>query len=145
MFQNCFCFLEIEEIRKDKDGNDLPNARRITRRLVSNEKKTSSTYSATLMAFGQFMDHDLTQTPVFRGNDGSFLNCCQFFPLPKVCQSVSKGGESYLLHFEFLPFNFHISSIFRHFANRNLYISSIKRLLRLLYLLNSSSFCPSTK
>ena len=36
------------------------------------------------MAFGQFMDHDLTQTPVFRGNDGSFLNCCQFFPLPKV-------------------------------------------------------------
>ena len=76
--------VEIEEIRKDKDGNDLPNARRITRRLVSNQKKTSSIHSALLMAFGQFMDHDLTQTPVFRGNDGSFLNCCQFFPLPKV-------------------------------------------------------------
>ena len=32
------------------------------------------------------------------------------------------GEESYLLHFEFLPFNFHISSIFRHFANQPLYL-----------------------
>lgn len=79
-----YFFTEIEEIRKDKNGNDLPNARRITRMLVSTEKKTSKKYSAYLTAFGQFIDHDLTQTPVFKGSNGEFLDCCQLFPLPKV-------------------------------------------------------------
>ena len=82
-----FLYTEIEEIRKDKNGNDLPNARRITRMLVTTDKKTSDKYSAYLTAFGQFIDHDLTQTPVFKGDNGEFLDCCKLFPLPKVSSS----------------------------------------------------------
>ena len=80
-----FHFLGIEEIRKDKQGKDLPNPRKITRMLVTSKKHPSSRISTFFAAFGQFVDHDLTKTPIFKGeNPHEFLNCCKVFPLAKV-------------------------------------------------------------
>ena len=81
---HCILLTGIEEIRKDIEGNDLPNARRITR-IVANSRKQSSTQISTLFAaFGQFVDHDMTDTPIFKSEDGDHLDCCAIFPLKKV-------------------------------------------------------------
>ena len=36
---------------------------------------------------------------------------------------TSEGEESYRIHFDFLRFNFHITSIFRHLANQPFYLT----------------------
>ena len=56
----------------------------ITRRIASSKKISSSSISAFLAAFGQFVDHDLAETPIFKGESGGQLNCCKGFPLEKV-------------------------------------------------------------
>ena len=56
----------------------------ITRRIATSKKISSSHISAFLAAFGQFVDHDLAETPIFKGESGGQLNCCKGFPLEKV-------------------------------------------------------------
>ena len=77
-------FADIGEIRRDGEGQDLPNARMITRRIATSKKISSARISAFLAAFGQFVDHDLAETPIFKSESGGQLDCCKVFPLEKV-------------------------------------------------------------
>ena len=61
----------------DREGKELPNARWISRLIVNPDDTLSTKYSSLLSAFGQFIDHDLMQTPLTKSNDGGFLNCSQ--------------------------------------------------------------------
>ena len=59
-----FKYFSVNEMRtKDKEGNDLPKPRSITLNLLTSEKKLSKTVSALMGAFGQFVAHDLANTP----------------------------------------------------------------------------------
>ena len=82
-------FADIGEIRRDREGQDLPNARMITRRIATSKKISSTRISAFLAAFGQFVDHDLAETPIFKAESGGQLNCCKGFPLEKVNITVA--------------------------------------------------------
>ena len=46
-------------------GRRLPSPRLISQRLAKNEERITPQYSMMTMAFGQFVDHDLTLAPVF--------------------------------------------------------------------------------
>ncbi len=73
----------------------LPNPRQISA-LVHGERSTpsdSKRYTIALMQFGQFLDHDITLTPMMRQRNGSLENCwscdsmssevCMPIPIPE--------------------------------------------------------------
>ena len=72
-----FIYLGLKDLRMDREGKELPNARWISRLIVNPDDTLSTKYSSLLSAFGQFIDHDLMQTPLTKSNDGGFLNCSQ--------------------------------------------------------------------
>ena len=57
-------FAGIDDIRKSKRGEDLPNPREISKKLFSNDKITSTAISALVAGFGQFVAHDLAASDV---------------------------------------------------------------------------------
>ena len=61
------------------DGNmALPSARLVSQSvtLSSNTRDQSSQWTLMLMQWGQFIDHDLTHTPLVRGQNASGITCC---------------------------------------------------------------------
>ncbi|XP_068232350.1 peroxidase-like [Palaemon carinicauda] len=68
--------------RRSVFGFDLPSARMISNLLNSVRSEPSSTYSILHMTYGQFIDHDLTSTPLSRasfvgyGFSESPVKCC---------------------------------------------------------------------
>ena len=56
-------------------GHPLPNPRKVSQGIHSNEVTPDPKYTLMLMQWGQFVDHDLTHTPVARGHDNSVLEC----------------------------------------------------------------------
>ena len=61
---------------KDKEGNDLPKPRSITLNLLTSEKKLSTTVSALMGAFGQFVAHDMANTPTHQRSQVKPNFCC---------------------------------------------------------------------
>ncbi|XP_078321658.1 salivary peroxidase/catechol oxidase-like [Crassostrea virginica] len=61
-----------------EDGNKLPSAREISNRLFrapGDATEADQTQSLMVMAWGQFVDHDLAATPVTQG-DNVPISCC---------------------------------------------------------------------
>lgn len=59
------------------DGNELPSAREISNRLFrapGDATEADQTQSLMVMAWGQFIDHDLAATPVTQGKMFFFKN-----------------------------------------------------------------------
>ena len=56
-------------------GN-LPSARTVSTTMVGTAPKPSSRFSALLMQFGQFIDHDIDHVPVLRGSSDNGIECC---------------------------------------------------------------------
>ncbi|KAL1122728.1 hypothetical protein AAG570_003055 [Ranatra chinensis] len=59
------------------DGAELPGARLVSTRFAQDVDSASDNYTMMVMQWGQFVDHDLTHTPISRGSGGSGISCCR--------------------------------------------------------------------
>ena len=55
---------------------NLPSARVVTNNMVGTSTRSSSRYTALLMAFGQYLDHDIDHVPVMEGSSEGGIECC---------------------------------------------------------------------
>ena len=55
---------------------NLPSARVVTNNMVGTSTRSSSRFTALLMAFGQYLDHDIDHVPVMEGNSEEGIECC---------------------------------------------------------------------
>nr|XP_022289209.1 myeloperoxidase-like [Crassostrea virginica] len=64
--------------QRGQNGDPLPSPRVISNQVLSGESVTPADNQRNLILFtyGQFIDHDLTFTPIAVGSDGSHLECC---------------------------------------------------------------------
>ncbi|XP_039283319.1 peroxidase [Nilaparvata lugens] len=59
------------------NGVDLPSARIVSSQLAQEKDVPSNNYTLMVMQWGQFLDHDLTHTPISKGQSGSGISCCR--------------------------------------------------------------------
>lgn len=57
-------------------GNALPSPRRISLEIHAHFDNPTDYVNHMFMVFGQFLDHDISLTPLSRGPDNEFLECC---------------------------------------------------------------------
>lgn len=57
-------------------GRQLPSGRAITNAVLSREEVPDPDFTSMLVAFGQFLDHDLDHIPFQRASDGEGIECC---------------------------------------------------------------------
>ena len=88
----------------------LPNPRLVSTSL-HRENGTSPVvdlrYSLMLMQWGQFLDHDITSTPMSRDAGGGILNCseCQSHSKDKECLPIQiPSDDQYFKRQKCLPF-----------------------------------------
>ena len=74
-------------------GEQLPSARLVSLNLVPDVDTPSDTDTSHVMQWGQFVDHDLAHTPLFRlSNDNSSgIQCCQEDGAGPIRSGVSLG------------------------------------------------------
>uniref|UniRef100_A0A8D8VUF2 Chorion peroxidase n=1 Tax=Cacopsylla melanoneura TaxID=428564 RepID=A0A8D8VUF2_9HEMI len=58
-------------------GSPLPSARAISTGFAQDFDVPSENYTVFVMQWGQFLDHDLTHTPISRGQGGQGISCCR--------------------------------------------------------------------
>ena len=68
--------------RVAQSGRPLPSARLVSISVVPDIDSPSPTETIWLMQYGQFINHDLTMTPVFRMSNGQDIQCCQESGIP---------------------------------------------------------------
>ncbi|XP_068214471.1 chorion peroxidase-like [Palaemon carinicauda] len=72
-------FRGISDLRRDQTGEPLPSARLISSKINRMTGTESSDLSTFHMVFGQFLDHDITSTPVIKFETlktGTIMRCC---------------------------------------------------------------------
>ena len=64
--------------RRSSSGSDLPSARLVSINIVPDVEAPSELDTHNVMQWGQFVDHDMTHTPLFRLSDSnsSGIQCC---------------------------------------------------------------------
>jgi peroxidase len=79
----------ISERRVAMSGNPLPAPRRISLELHSHNDNPTDYVTHMFMAYGQFLDHDISLTPQSQGTNGELLECCPVNPDdPASCDPV---------------------------------------------------------
>lgn len=71
------CVAGVNSPRVAATGRELPSPRLISTQFATERDAPSENYTLLVMQWGQFLDHDLTHTPISRGesscgSDGSF-------------------------------------------------------------------------
>ncbi|CAB0019328.1 unnamed protein product [Nesidiocoris tenuis] len=62
---------------EDARGRPLPSARLVSMTYAQDADHSSDNYTLMTMQWGQFLDHDLTHTPISRGESGAGISCCR--------------------------------------------------------------------
>ncbi len=65
----------ISEPRGSSDGS-LPSARAVSDSLIPDRDAPSQDFTLLLMQWGQFLDHDITHTPLVKGENDEDVLCC---------------------------------------------------------------------
>lgn len=60
----------VKSLRLASDGKPLPSARLVSTTINPPEKSDTVCFNFLHLSFGQFVDHDLTNTPVTKGESG---------------------------------------------------------------------------
>ncbi|KAL7632516.1 UNVERIFIED_CONTAM: hypothetical protein RMT77_017179 [Armadillidium vulgare] len=66
----------ISSPRRSVTGNELPSPRLVSQSNVPDINRPSREFTLSVMQWGQFLDHDLTHTPIFRFGNSSGIECC---------------------------------------------------------------------
>eukprot|EP00105_Crassostrea_gigas_P041632 XP_019925780.1 PREDICTED: peroxidase-like protein [Crassostrea gigas] len=71
---------------KSIDGHPLPSARRVSNVVhnSNNQVQVSARFTPYLTHFGQFLDHDITSTPVMTDSDANIIEDCCIHPNRQV-------------------------------------------------------------
>ncbi|XP_023335820.1 chorion peroxidase [Eurytemora carolleeae] len=80
----------IEAFRRSVSNGPLPNPRIISSMIHRDVSKDTNQFTMMVMQWGQFLDHDITSTPVTRGFNESILKCCSQSPetMHPDCQPI---------------------------------------------------------
>jgi len=68
---------EYEDGVESPRRTGLPSARSISTATINSQSKENEKYTLMLMQWGQFVDHDITHTPVVKGVEESGILCCE--------------------------------------------------------------------
>lgn len=85
----------VDKPRAARDGTELPNPRIVSTVIHETDSHFASQLSIMLMQWGQFIDHDITLTPMTVGHNMTTLECC---PRPST-----RDGTFHYLHPACLP------------------------------------------
>ena len=66
----------IELPRISVTGAELPSPRLLSTSLAKDRDSEDAEVSAFVMSFGQFIDHDITHSPILSRSDGGDIDCC---------------------------------------------------------------------
>ena len=54
----------------------MPSGREVTNAVLRRDEVPDDEFTAMLVAFGQFLDHDLDHIPFQHASDGEGIECC---------------------------------------------------------------------
>lgn len=57
-------------------GGELPSARLVSQQLTINREEDYRSFTLMVMQWGQFLDHDITHTPLSKGSQQNPISCC---------------------------------------------------------------------
>ena len=63
--------------RRSVTGADLPSARLLSSRLATDLDNIDQKHTYITMTFGQFVDHDITHSPIMTTESGQDIDCCR--------------------------------------------------------------------
>ncbi|XP_043217352.1 peroxidase-like [Amphibalanus amphitrite] len=66
------------EPRRATDNSELPSARVVSMIVIPAHHAENSRHSMLLMQYGQFLDHDITHTPMIETDNGVKISCCKY-------------------------------------------------------------------
>ena len=73
---------------KDR-SNFLPNPRKVSNKIHGSlQSPKDQHHTLVLMQWGQFLDHDITLTPMFRERNGSLVDCTACDSNPRTCHPI---------------------------------------------------------
>jgi len=67
----------VDTMRQSFIGGSLPSARLLSTKLATDLRNQDQKHTYITMTFGQFVDHDLTHSPIMKTNTNQDIDCCR--------------------------------------------------------------------
>ena len=67
----------VDALRRSVTGAPLPSARLLSTKLATDLRNTDQKHTYITMTFGQFVDHDITHSPIMKRDDNRDIDCCR--------------------------------------------------------------------